>query len=208
MTTKRVQLVGYLDKGGWLISEGSVATQSSKNKKTCERVLTNLSSCGILSITNEREVNKMYRIDRMRRDYERFTGAEGYAIGFHVGEDVFVAMLDRIPRRYTRVQKECSSCGGGYGLYINVKNKKAKAELMKKAVKVGTLADLQSDKYNKGVMFEKLVYEANGQEFRGKDNVRFTEGGDIVINGKEIQVKYEHARICYDKTLQKLKKGA
>jgi hypothetical protein len=56
-------------------------------------------------------------------------------------------------------------------------------------------------------MFEKLVYEANGQEFRGKDNVKFTEGGDIVINEKEIQIKYEHARICYDKTLTKLKKG-
>lgn len=32
MTTKRVQLVGYLDKGGWLISEGSVATQISEKK--------------------------------------------------------------------------------------------------------------------------------------------------------------------------------
>ena len=147
----------------------------------------------------------MYRLDRMRRDYERFTGAEGYAIGFHIGDDVYCAMLDTIPRRFTRVQRECSSCGGGYGLYINVKSKKAKAELMKKAVKVGTLADLEGE-YNKGVMFEKLVYEINGQTFRGKDNVRFTEGGDIVIDGKEIQVKYEHARICYDKTLKKLKK--
>ena len=98
--------------------------------------------------------------------------------------------------------------GGGYGLYINVRSKKAKAELVKKAIKVGTLKDLESDKYNKGVMFEKLVYEINGQEFRGKDNVRFTEGGDIVINNKQIQVKYEHARICYDKTLSKLKKLA
>ena len=150
----------------------------------------------------------MYRLDRMRRDYKRFTGAEGYAIGFHIGEDVFVAMLDRIPRRYTRVQKECSRMGGGYGLYINVKSKKAKAELMKKAVKVGTLTDIENGEYNRGVMFEKLVYEINGQVFRGKDSVRFTEGGDIVIDGKQIQVKYEHARICYDKTLQKLKKGA
>ena len=149
----------------------------------------------------------MYRLDRMRRDYERFTGAEGYAIGFHIGDDVYCAMLDTIPRRYTKVQKECSSCGGGYGLYINVKSKKAKAELMKKAVKVGTLTDLEGE-YNKGVMFEKLVYEINGQTFRGKDSVRFTEGGDIVIDGKEIQVKYEHARICYDRTLQKFKKGA
>lgn len=150
----------------------------------------------------------MYRLDRMRRDYERFTGAEGYAIGFHIGENVYCVMLDRIPRRYTRIQKESSACGGGYGLYINVKSKKAKTELMKKAVLVGTVTDLENDKYNKGVMFEKLVYKLNGQDFRGKDNVRFTEGGDIVINGKEIQVKYEHARICYDKTLQKLKKGA
>lgn len=147
----------------------------------------------------------MYRIDRMRRDYERFTAAEGYAIGFHIGDDVYCAMLDTIPRRFIRVQKECKRAGGGYGLYINVRTKKAKNELIKKAVKVGTMADLKGQ-YNRGVMFEKLIYELNGQIFRGKDNVRFTEGGDIVINGKEIQVKYEHARICYDKTLQKLKK--
>ena len=147
----------------------------------------------------------MYRIDRMRRDYERFTAAEGYAIGFHIDDDVYCVMLDTIPRRFTRVQKECKRAGGGYGLYINVRTKKAKNELVKKAVKVGTMADLKG-KYNRGVMFEKLIYELNGQTFRGKDNVRFTEGGDIVINGKEIQVKYEHARICYDKTLTKLKK--
>ena len=150
----------------------------------------------------------MYRLDRMRRDYERFTGAEGYAIGFHVGEDIYCAMLDKIPRRFTCIQKECSRMGGGYGLYIKVTTKKAKEELIKKgAVKVGTLSDLMDGTYNKGVMFEKMVYELNGQTFRGKDSVRFTEGGDIVINGKEIQVKYEHARICYDKTLKKLKKG-
>ena len=77
----------------------------------------------------------MYRIDRMRRDYERFTGAEGYAIGFHIGEDVYCAMLDRIPRRFIRVQKECSACGGGYGLYINVKSKKSKRRINQKSCK-------------------------------------------------------------------------
>lgn len=148
----------------------------------------------------------MYRLDRMRRDYERFTGAEGYAIGFHVGNDVFVAMLDRIPRRYTFVRRECTQLGGGYALYIDAKKKKNRMELLKHATKVGTLADIENGPYNKGVMFEKLVYELNGQEFRGKDNVKFTKGGDIVIDGKEIQVKYEYARICMDKTLQKLKK--
>ena len=84
----------------------------------------------------------MYRLDRMRKQYEQFTAAEGYAIGFHIGNEVYCAMLDRIPRRYTKIQKECSRIGG-YGLYINIKNKKFKNELMKKAFLIGTLADIE-----------------------------------------------------------------
>ena len=152
----------------------------------------------------------MYRIDRMRRDYEKFTAAEGYIIGFPVGNDVYAIQFDRIPRKYTRVQKECSSCGGGYGLYVNVKGKKVAQDLLRKAVKVGTVDELidPNGKWNKGVMFEKMVWEHNGMEFRGKDKVPFHVSGDITIDGKEIQVKYLHARICYDRTLTKLKKGA
>jgi cytolysin (calcineurin-like family phosphatase) len=97
--------------------------------------------------------------------------------------------------------------GGTYGLYINVKSKKAQAELMKNAFPVCTLAELEDGTYNKGVMFEKSVYEYFGQTFRGKDSVRFYQSGDITIDGVEIQVKYLHARICYDTTLTKLKKG-
>lgn len=146
----------------------------------------------------------------MRRDYEKFTAAEGYIIGFPVDNDVYAIQFDRIPRKYTRVQKECSSCGGGYGLYVNVKGKKVAQDLLRKAVKVGTVDELidPNGKWNKGVMFEKMVWEHNGMEFRGKDRVPFFESGDITIDGKEIQVKYLHARICYDRTLTKLKKGA
>ena len=158
----------------------------------------------------------MYRLDRMRKEYESRTAAQGYAIGFHIGEDVYCAMLDRIPRRYTKIQKESSSNGGGYGLYIKVTDAKSKRELLKRAVRVGTLSDLidtegHLDKkgerryFNKGVMFEKLVYEMNGQTFRGKDSVPFYKSGDITIDGKEIQVKYEWARICYDRALKKLR---
>ena len=149
----------------------------------------------------------MYRIDRMRRDYERFTAAEGYIIGFPYNGMVYGIEFDRIPRKYTRVQKECSSCGGGYGLYVNVKGKKVAESLVRKAVCYGTVEELNNPKYNKGVMFEKMVWEHNGMEFRGKDRVPFHESGDITINGKEIQIKYLHARICYDRTLTKLKKG-
>lgn len=149
----------------------------------------------------------MTRLDRMRKDYEKFTKAQGYIVGFPVGDMVYGAKLDKIPRRYTKVQRECSKMGGTYGLYINVKSKKAQAELMKNAFPVCSLAELEDGTYNKGVMFEKAVYEYFGQTFRGKDSVRFYQSGDITIDGVEIQVKYLHARICYDTTLTKLKKG-
>lgn len=148
----------------------------------------------------------MYRIDRMRRDYERFTAAEGYIIGFPIENDVYAIEFDKIPRRLTRVQKECSKLGGGYGLYVKITKTDAK-KLVKKASKVGTLDDITDSIYNKGVMFEKLIWERNGMEFRGKDSVPFYKSGDITLDGKEIQIKYLHARICYDKVLTKLKKS-
>lgn len=148
----------------------------------------------------------MYRIDRMRRDYERFTAAEGYIIGFPIENDVYAIEFDKIPRRLTRVQKECSKLGGGYGLYVKITKTDAK-KLVKKASKVGTLDDITDSIYNKGVMFEKLIWERNGMEFRGKDSVPFYKSGDITLDGKEIQIKYLHARICYDKVLIKLKKS-
>lgn len=146
----------------------------------------------------------MYRLDRMRRDYQRFTKANEYIVGFPIDEDVYGARLDKIPRRYLRVQRETD---GTFGLYLCVNTKKFKRQLLKKAEKICSLSDLIDSKYNKGVMFEKKIYEHYGQEFRGKDRVPFHKSGDITIDGKEVQVKYLHARMCYDKTLTRLKKS-
>ena len=144
----------------------------------------------------------MYKIDRMRKEYEQFTAAQGYIVGFPIGDKVYGAKLDKIPRRFIRIQKEYN---GGYGLYVSITNRKQKAQLLKKAEYICSLNDIMNGEYNKGVMFEKKVYEHYGQEFRGKDNIPFYVSGDITIDGKEIQIKYLHARMCYEKTLQKLK---
>ncbi len=145
----------------------------------------------------------MYRLDRMRKQYEALTAADAYIIGFEMGGLIYGAYMNKIPRRYMCVQKECSSAGGGYGLYVNVKSMKKRQELLKKgAVLMGTLEELENGDYNRGVMFEKMVYEKNGQVFRGKDSVPFDVAGDITLGGKEVQVKYLHARMCYDKTLK------
>ena len=81
--------------------------------------------------TKERGKRKMYRLDRMRKDYERFTKADAYIMGYNKDGLVYGVKWDKIPRKYTKVQKECSKAGGGYGLYVNINTKKARAELEK-----------------------------------------------------------------------------
>ena len=60
---------------------------------------------------------------------------------------------------------------------------------------------VETTKYNKGEIFEKLITEYFGMKWE-KDNVPFTEGGDIEINGKAFQIKYEKATFTNEKFLQ------
>lgn len=50
-------------------------------------------------------------------------------------------------------------------------------------------------KYNRGEIFEKLVFEKFGQAWH-KDSIPYTEAGDIEIDGIPYQIKYEQATIC------------
>ena len=58
-------------------------------------------------------------------------------------------------------------------------------------------------KYNKGEIFEKLMTELNGQEWE-KDNVPFTEDGDLTVNGIAYQIKFEKASFINEKQMMKM----
>lgn len=60
-------------------------------------------------------------------------------------------------------------------------------------------------KYNRGEIFEKLVTERYGQRWV-KDNVPFTEAGDIEINGVAYQIKFEKATFTNEKSLARFEK--
>jgi hypothetical protein len=62
---------------------------------------------------------------------------------------------------------------------------------------------VEESKYNKGEIFEKLVTENFGQEWT-KDNVPFTKGGDLTVNGIAYQIKFEKATFTNEKTLARL----
>lgn len=148
----------------------------------------------------------MTRKDRMRKQYDCFSAAEGYAIGFIKEDKICVTMLDKIPPRFMLVKREAG--GKDYGLYVNFTTKKAMKYLENKGYEViGTVEDFNQP-YNKGVVVEKLLHERNGETWRGLDTIPFYEQGDVTIDGKEIQVKYGFARMARNKTLQKLAKRA
>lgn len=62
---------------------------------------------------------------------------------------------------------------------------------------------VKESKYNKGEIFEKLVTESFGQVWE-KDNVPFTEDGDLTVNGIAYQIKFEKATFTNEKTLARL----
>lgn len=89
-----------------------------------------------------------------------------------------------------------ASRGKGYSLRFKPNNKVRElllsqgAELICSTEIFTKLAN--ESKYNKGEVFEKLVTEWYGQKWE-KDNIPFTEDGDLTVNGIAYQIKYEQA---------------
>lgn len=63
---------------------------------------------------------------------------------------------------------------------------------------------VKNSKYNKGEIAEKIVTEHFGQTWE-KDNVPFTDDGDITVDGIAYQIKYEKATFINEKQMMKMK---
>ena len=61
----------------------------------------------------------------------------------------------------------------------------------------------KESKYNRGELFEKMITEENGEEWK-KDNKKFTNDGDITINGIKYQIKYNKGTFTNIATLTNL----
>lgn len=132
--------------------------------------------------------------------YEKFNKAEKYIIGFSHKGKIYMEMVDRL--NPDMITLESASKNQGVSLRFRPKSAH-KAEMLLKAVCLGTIEMLLDEKYNKGEMFEKIITEYYGQEWH-KDTVPFHKAGDINIGGVEIQIKFEKAALATSKTIEKL----
>ena len=132
--------------------------------------------------------------------YEKFNKAEKYIIGFAHRGKVYMETVDHIDPNMVTLE----SASRNQGTSLRFRPKSAhKAEMLLKAVCLGTMEILLDEKYNKGEMFEKVVTEYYGQEWV-KDTVPFHKAGDINVGGVEIQIKFEKAAFCTSNTIEKL----
>ena len=132
--------------------------------------------------------------------YEKFNKAEKYIIGFKHKGQIYMQMVEHLNENMITLEK--ASRNQGQSLRFRPKAKD-KAEMLLKAICLGSIDLILNDKYNKGEMFEKLVTEYYGQEWV-KDCVPFYKQGDINVNGVEIQIKFENASLDTSKTIEKL----
>lgn len=142
----------------------------------------------------------------MIKNYRKFSPVDGYVLGFIYKHNLYAIIVEEIMPRFMRVERESSKKGGCEKLQFRLNNQ-YKEQLIRKGAECLGSEDLLVGQYNKGVEFERLITERDGQEFRGKDSVPFYMGGDVNIGGKELQVKLDGAQIVVARTLENLKRG-
>ena len=147
----------------------------------------------------------------MVQKYDEKSYTHNYIIGIKWKKQIIAcvvtsAILDRI------VTLDHASRGGGYSIRFKP-NMKTRMYILRNALatyKICSVDELErvareevGKQTNRGSAFEKLVTEYFGQEWR-KDSVPFIEAGDIEVNGKAYQIKFEGATFCNEKQLRGL----
>jgi len=141
-------------------------------------------------------------------EYNRLAYTHNYIFGFE-DRGVIYAVGATSEVLTTVCTLDRASRGAGYSLRF--KPNKAQKEYLKTfGVMVVCSADYFKStcaemKYNRGELFEKLITEYYGQVWE-KDNVPFTEDGDLTVDGIAYQIKFEKATFINEKTLHNLRR--
>ena len=139
--------------------------------------------------------------------YNAVAFSHEYIWGFIYKKNVYMAITSSDVMPFVTCLDKASR-GAGYALRF-CPNADQKVALMPNAELLCSEKffeeQVASTKYNKGEIFEKMVTEYFGQEWE-KDNVPFTEDGDITVNGVAYQIKFQKATFCNEKSIANLER--
>lgn len=139
--------------------------------------------------------------------YNTLTAADGYIVGFILNHMLYYVSFDgHLPTEILKFDRASSKRGGMAKVRVRLRSDFRKTMVANgKAVLIGA-EDLllTADKYNKGERFERIITETLTTETWVKDSVPFNVAGDIELNGKQIQVKFDDAELTNEKTLKRI----
>lgn len=141
---------------------------------------------------------------------EKVEYTHNYIFGFAANGLIYFYETTRLVTGI-KLDKASSKNGGGYSLRYKP-TKEEKTTLVNSGIcqvlcTVEFFLELvESTKYNKGEIFEKLVTEKFGLEWY-KDNVRLDKGADIEYEKGVYSVKFEKATITTERTLANIESG-
>ena len=142
-------------------------------------------------------------------NYNRLTGADETYLFFIYKNDLYLHTCKHIQEEWTRADRDSKKNGGGlkYRMGLKVATKKELIE-NPNTIKVMTKAEfLDLPVKNNGDKCELYLEMLNGNNDFKHNSVRFDKGGDVEINGKQIQVKFQNASITSVSTLEKVMQG-
>ena len=138
--------------------------------------------------------------------YNTLSYTHNYIFGFELKGTIYGVITESDVLPYI-LKLDKASRGAGYALRF-CPTMEQKIFLLSKGAEVicskayfDTL--VSESKYNNGEIFEKLITEKFGQEWT-KDNVPFTEAGDIEVNGIAYQIKFQKATFTNEKSLARM----
>ena len=143
---------------------------------------------------------------KMVEFYNRYAFTHNYIFGFRFNGNIWlVKVSSEILERVLMLDR--ASRGAGYALRFKP-NRAVKSYMLSCGAELLCSEKFfdelcASSKYNKGEIFEKLVTELNGQEWK-KDNVPFTDDGDLTVDGIAWQIKFEKATFINEKQMMRM----
>ena len=139
--------------------------------------------------------------------YETVAFTDKYIFGFEYKGNIYMTVTDGTVLPFVTCLDKASR-GAGYALRFKPTVAQKLALLTGAQIlcsKAFFEETVTASKYNSGEIFEKMVTEFFGQVWT-KDNVPFTEDGDITVNGIAYQIKFQKASFCNERSLANLKR--
>ena len=138
--------------------------------------------------------------------YEALAYTHNYIMGFEYKGVVYATTVTAEALPYI-LKLDKASRGAGYALRF-CPTTAQKLFLMAKGAEVICSkeyfeTEVKTSIYNNGEIFEKLVTEKFGQVWE-KDNIPYTEAGDIEVDGVAYQIKFQKATFTNEKSLARM----